>query len=193
MLQKILFTLAILASNACLTANATPLLSLIPSSQTVALGGSASVDVVLSGLESGGLDEILSAYDLSITWNDSILNLSVHNGFDLGEGVNSTPSAGVLDLSSLSFLNDSALQGIQGDGLTLAVLDFNGVGIGTSALNFAVHDLTGLGALALDHSIANGSVTVSAVPVPSAVWLFGSGLLGLWRAKNTASSRKISA
>lgn len=27
--------------------------------------------------------------------------------------------------------------------------------------------------------IINGTVTVGAVPVPAAVWLFGSGLLGL--------------
>ncbi|NOT83198.1 MAG: PEP-CTERM sorting domain-containing protein [Methylococcaceae bacterium] len=189
MIKKILLTLAVLTSNACLTANATPSLSFSLSSQTVALGGQASVDVVLNGLETDGLDQILSAYDLSITWDDSILNLSTYSGFDLGDGGNSTPSPGILDLSSLSFLDDNALQIIQGDSLTLAVLDFNGVGIGSSLLSFSYHDLTGLTIAALEHTVTDGSITVSAVPLPGSLWFLGSGLLGLWRIRNTVTSK----
>jgi len=62
------------ASSALLTANAAPVLSFTPSSQSITLGNTVSVSAILSGLEAGGLDEIFSAFDISVSYNSSVLN-----------------------------------------------------------------------------------------------------------------------
>ena len=48
-------------------------LSFEPSAQTRDIGDPVSVDVVVSGLETGAAHEIVSAYDLDVTWNPAIL------------------------------------------------------------------------------------------------------------------------
>lgn len=66
----------------------------------------------------------------------------------------------------------------------VASIQFLAVGAGTSALNlteYALNPWAGGGAL-INPTMVDGSLTVLAVesvPVPAAVWLFGSGLLAL--------------
>jgi hypothetical protein len=69
----------------------------------------------------------------------------------------------------------------------IAVLTFTAVGPGVSPLDLSLGLYPGGAPLVWTDStfteitpvFVDGSVTVSAVPVPAAVWLFGSGLLGL--------------
>lgn len=74
---------------------------------------------------------------------------------------------------------------ISGQSITLAALYFEAIGAGVSALELGITatDFTeGFPLLPTgfaDYSLANGNVSVSPVPIPAAVWLFSSALLGL--------------
>jgi hypothetical protein len=189
MIKKLVFISALLFGSAMPAANATPVLSFVPTGQLVVLGNQAFVDVVLSGLEAGGLDEILSAYDISFTYDDSILGYASGTFYDLVDisPVPDTSVSGQVSWNSASFASDAALQASQGDSLTLATLVFNTLSTGTSSLTFTYDDLTGLNALALDHTVVNGSITVTAqngsVPEPTTLMLMGLGFLGMTAAK----------
>lgn len=187
--KSFLLTSALLAGCAVLTANAAPVLSIAPPSQWSKVGKQVSVDVVLSGLETGGLNEILAAYDLSLAYDPSILGYASGTFYDLeainlvAGGIPPNPDSsvsGVIDWNSTSYADDATLQGLQGDSLILATLVFNTLSEGTSPLSFSYHDLTGLTALALDHTAEDGSITV---PEPVTVALMGLGVLGMTAAR----------
>jgi len=192
--KKLVFISALLLGSAMLSANATPVLSFVPTAQSVLLGNQAIVDVVLSGLEAGGLDEILSAYDISFTYDDSILGYASGTFYDLVD-IAPVPviSGGVVSWNSASFASDATLQASQGDSLTLATLVFNTLSTGTSPLTFTHDDLTGLNASALDHTVSNGSITVyeptTMVPEPTTMMLMGLGFLGMTAARGRKAGR----
>ncbi len=149
-----------------------------PGSQTVDVGDPVFVDVVISDLAG----EIVSAYDLDVTFDASILTATdvvfgsflgdefffeVFNDFDLS-------GSGVVDFAQLSLLSDLDLALMQPDSFVLATIEFAAIGGGTSALDFvAPLDIKGLGASIIDVDPASGSVT--AVPEPSAALVFALG------------------
>ena len=191
MIKKLLLISALFAGSALLTANATPVLSFTPSSQSVTLGNTVSVSAVLSGLETGGLDEILSAFDISVSYDSSVLNAVslTYNTLPFGDlpVINTTFLIGEIQWNLTSIETDAFLQTVQGDSLTLGTITFSTLSAGASALNFSYSDLTGLNSLALDHSIANGNITVTtqngSVPEPATMLLMGLGALGMAGAK----------
>lgn len=158
-----------------------------PASQDVAAGDSFQVDIVISDL--GG--EIVSAFDLDVTYDPSILSATAVSFGDLLNGGDpslsfqfsdlSTP--GLIDLFDLSLLSDSELSAIQPDLFTLATLSFDTLSPGTSSLSFtfdAFNDIKGLNAQVLPLEVGTGSVTVTAsVPEPGTLLLLSIGLLGL--------------
>lgn len=71
-----------------------------------------------------------------------------------------------------------------GTDFTIATIDFTALASGSSLLDIEKHISLSIpdfsaGGLPLDVELLDGSVSVSAVPVPAAVWLFGSGLIAL--------------
>jgi len=168
------------------------LVSFDPVNQTVVQGNPASVDLVISGLG----NEILTGFDLEISFDDSILSFQSFTvgpgptgldpfGLDFGafsygfESVTGTAAVGDLSLES-----DATLQATQPDSFVLGTLAFDTLSIGTSALtiSFALLagelDASGF-ATELQADLGAGSIEVSPIPVPAAIWLFGTGLIGL--------------
>ncbi|MCF7979559.1 MAG: PEP-CTERM sorting domain-containing protein [Chromatiaceae bacterium] len=188
MTKSIPLIVALFAGSAILPANAALILSVSPASQTVSLGDQVLIDVLFSGLEDG-LDEIVSGYDLTLSFDDSILAYSSGSYFDL---VDFSPIPdfsinGEISWNSSSFLDDAVLQGQQGDSVTLASLTFNTLSAGTSPFNFSFDDVTGLDFTTLSYSIENGSATVGAsvgsVPEPATLVLVGLGILAMTAAR----------
>lgn len=172
-------------------ADAVPIV-LDPAAQSVGLGETVGLDVVLFDLEG----EIVSAYDLDVVYDPSVLTAThvlfttqlgdelffeVLSAFDLSE-------PGVVDLAQLSLLPDDELFALQGgDRVTVASLVFEAVGTGTSALDYtfdALNDVKGRDGAVLPLNPSGASVTVeggppNVVPEPRTSALVALGLLGV--------------
>lgn len=163
-----------------------------PSSQSVNLGDMPTVDIVISGLKEANPDEIVSAFDLDISFNQNVLAAKdpVFGSF-LGDSlfaealfssdIVSTP--GIIDLAGLSFLSDDELATLQPDSFVLATLAFTVIESGTSPLSFILDpqfglDIKGRNAAILDNLVAEtASIDVTPIPLPPAILLFGFSLL----------------
>ena len=151
------------------------------SAQTVALGSSFSLSVqgtAFPTIVGGGLDLSFNPSVLQIS--SVTINTSVFE-FYMGGGM----EEGVLN-NALGTLTDTAFNtfaGATGD-FTIMTIGFTAVGAGISSLNLSESSIW-VFSNAVGNPIGNqivfsdSLITVSAVPVPAAVWLFGSGLLGL--------------
>jgi hypothetical protein len=196
MIKKLLM-LALLAANLLLTANATPVLAFNPSSQSLTLGSQATVEIVLSGLENG-LDEILSAYDITVLFDSSVIDLASIGALDFGNLANIDSSiAGQISWNSTATDADSVLQTSQGDSISLGTLTFSTIGLGNSGLSFDFHDLTGLNATALEHNINTGSIIVTSpstgtIPEPSTFVLMSLVAMGFAMVKQTLKKHQHS-
>ena len=159
-----------------------------PASATVALGDSFAVDVVVSGLLAAPGGEVVSAFDLDVLYDGTILAAT---GFRFSDGLglpeidaftSVSGTAGRIDFASVSLLDAITLFGLQGtDSLVLGELLFDTVGIGRSALTF--DSLAGpgvllvgadpFGSLQID-SLGTGQIDVFdpvSVNEPGTLWL----------------------
>ena len=191
-----------LAAAGLSSAQAAPMLSILPAQSNVAVNGFITVDIVISGLT--GINEIVSGFDLNVSYDTSLLRWSV---IDLDPGLNvmggvgnalfgfdGDDSDGKIGGDVTSFLEDDDLDALQGDSFTLMRLTFKGQAQGVSFLNFGTDpDLERLvtgrllqsgiaGVLDLEYRgacVAVGDATCPGqVPEPATYGLAGLALLG---------------
>ena len=149
---------------------ATVSVSFEPLDPTVILGDSFSVDIVAD------ISDPILGWGLDIGFDSTILSLT---GTTIGSLWQPAVAFDGDDLAGLAFPD-----AISGPNVLLATLTFDAIDLGTSGLTASVTmgDLTeGFALIApgtfADLTVIDGSVEV--VPVPAAVLLFASGLIGL--------------
>lgn len=183
---------ALAALLGCLTPSWAPAvtLSLQPDNQSVTGGASFSVDLLVSGL--GDTEApALGDFEVDIVLDPSALSFS---GYALGAMLGEVSllesldvsfgevAPGRINLAQVSLLPIAELEALQTASFVLATLTFSASGLlpGEStaidiASVLALGDAAG-NPLAVD---SLGGATVSAVPLPAAIWLLGAGLLSL--------------
>jgi hypothetical protein len=149
---------------------------------SVVAGDTFSVDIEVSGLESDGLDEIVAAYDLDVTYDPAVLDWSFVTQYLGSFGnpdllVGAEFSDGVLDLWLVSFLFDDELAALQGDSVTLATVGFTAIADGAVALGFRWDEFNDV------KGRDNGVLIPSAAPEPGTLALAMLGLAGLGYAR----------
>lgn len=166
MFKKILLISSMFAASGYLSAEAAPVLSFSPSSQSISVGQESQVDIILSG--SPG--ELLSAYNLTLTYDPAILE---NNGGDFF-GINNAPDITGLETNQISWqdLGGPISVDLGSNSFTLASIYFQGLALGTSGLNFTLVDLNGLNA-----TTTTANITV--IPEPATMLLVALGALGL--------------
>jgi hypothetical protein len=116
-----------------------------PSAQSVSLGDSASVDVVVSNLDQ---PPYLGDFDLTVSFDSTILSLpnsaNVTFGSLLGDPVaeaisGESDGTGSVEFFEVSLLSPTDLAALQNgsSAFTIATLTFGTIGAGTSALSFS--------------------------------------------------------
>jgi hypothetical protein len=145
-----------------------------PSYTRVNIGDAFTIDIVgldFPETQGGGFTLI---YDPNML---NVINVSI----DEAQFWTFVNDNGVIDNESgvLSEVNVSEFPGIIGD-FTIATIEFLAVGYGTS--RFRLTESTGnpwaSNGTEISPALMNDNL-VQVVPIPAAVWLFGSGLLGL--------------
>jgi hypothetical protein len=171
-IMKIVFVTLIFISNQLSAAT----ISWSPASTSASVSDIFVVDIVGSGfgsnVDGGGVN---FSYDASIV---NVLSVSIDAVvWDLG--FNDT---GTIDniLGSVDGIMVNAWSAVTGS-FTVASVTFQAVGNGLTGLSLSQFALNpwASGGSALNPGYTSGLIDVAPVPVPAAVWLFGSGLIGL--------------
>lgn len=166
-------------------------ITLTPTSSTnINISGVVSFDMYANAADVGGI----LAGGLDLFYNSGILTYNGDFAFDagfptdpffsrLGDDCATAPTANCSGSGEINGIAFGEFNGLAGSGMTLVgSLSFTGAAMGTSLLTMTDNDLPAgswfdVSSNPINMVYAGSSVTV--VPVPAAVWLFGSGLLGL--------------
>jgi hypothetical protein len=138
------------------------------SSETVSVGGIATVDLSISGLGSGTQ---LGAYDLNIAYNPSIVsfNSALFGDPKLGDELNlegygtlsaAQSGSGTVEVQELSFDSIAALETQQASAFTLVQLSFDARAVGSSSLDLSINAVSDAYGDALTPGLSDGSITV---------------------------------
>lgn len=125
---------------------------------------------------------------------EQLSNIGFHNGIGNVISDNNlvlTYTGGTFDLTNIDlkiFVYGVKSLDLTGSNGTMVSLDINDIGINslpflniTSVIFSITDDFSGAGAGGVGWDSLVVNTTPSTVPVPAAVWLFGSGLIGLFR------------
>lgn len=128
----------------------------------------------LSNVDGGGVNisfdkNVLNI--LSVSINESVWDFG---GFGISTGVIDNLAGTIDGIMVNTFAN------VAGD-FTIATIQVQAIASGNSLLSLAEYGANpwASGGSAINPDFVNGNVVVSSVPLPAAVWLFGSGLIGL--------------
>jgi general secretion pathway protein D len=172
---------------------ATPIVSIEPSSTTIAVGTTFSVNVNITG----AIDLYAFEFDIGFNQNALVANATSEGAFLSGEGATFfipgtiDNAAGLISFTANSLL--SAVPGANGDG-TLAIVSFTALAPSDTTLNLFNIVLLDSQLSGIANSSSIGSVTVTGtgeVPEPSMITLIGVGLAcarRTRRSKNLTSS-----
>ncbi len=151
-------------------------LSTVVSPDPAVPGSSVTVDIVISGIAD------LYAYEFSLGFDPALLQATtVSAGSFLAGGGTTFFHGGEIDntTGTISFVLESLIgpiNGVSGSG-TLATISFDVGAMGSSALVFS--DVLALNAGLADIALTVVNGTVTAVPEPATLLLFGLGLAGV--------------
>jgi general secretion pathway protein D len=159
-------------------------ISLLPSSPTLPVGGSVSVDVNVAGLSD------IYAFQFDVIFNPAVLSaVSVAEG-GLFSSVGVFFSPGTIDntAGAITFIGDSLSgpgPGISTDGMLAQIL-FNAIGPGSSSVDLSNVLLLDSNLSDITATAISGSVDVTGVPEPSYLPLLlavglGFGVCRRWR------------
>lgn len=180
------------------------IISFSPSNTTIMVGNQGTVDITVSGLETG---EAVGGFDLNVVFDPALLVLNqVNFGSALGmvnidQFTSSIFGLGRIDFAAVSLADESTLLGLQIGTFMLAQLVFDSVGSGTSKIMFDAFTPPGLllsdqfgNAIAIT---ANNEATVRvdpavAVPEPTTLPLLVLGIL-LIVGRNGRTARRASS
>ena len=155
-----------------------------PSSQVISQGTPVSVDLVVSDL--GG--SALGAFDVNVSFAPGILGLSgVTFGSLLGDPITealalSTPGGpGTVELTEVSFLAPADLLLLQSSSFSVATLQFDTLGVGSSPLDISILSVSDANGGELSATSQSGVVTVrtsvAEVAEPATLMLLTAGLV----------------
>jgi adhesin HecA-like repeat protein len=159
--------------------SATPTLSIEPPSQEVGPGMSFSLDVRISGVAD------LFAYQFDLAFNPLILSAgSITEGPFLSSGGATAFIAGTIDntAGTITATADTligAVPGVNGSGV-IATVDFQALSPGESPITLSDAILLDSSLIEIDVNIADGGVTVAAVPEPPTWLLLSTGVFGIF-------------
>ncbi len=161
-------------------------IQLTPSTQTVGVGDAFSLTVqgvdFFTGVTSGSIDIQWDPSQLSLTSTESDLTTSLFfNGFSTTFGFNLDAAGGTFD----AVIDTGLSSGIAGPAFDVVTLNF----IANPPPSVSTLTIDNIGSagdwqdnslpLAQPVDVTNVGASVTVVPVPAAVWLFGSGLIGM--------------
>lgn len=140
--------------------------SLLPAVQTVNMGATVAVDVMLSDLGSQGV----GSYDFVLGFDSTVLGFDrVEDGFSLGIALGLVPTLTGNSLRLIDFSLDDPLwlASQQAGDLTLFTVYFNAVNVGSSLLNMLTGTLSDVNGGILSFTSNSATVTVQAgTPAP---------------------------
>lgn len=158
-----------------------------PATTSAAVGQSVLVDVDISDLVDGAAPS-LGAFDIDLHFDPAVLTLTQLTFGDglnvLGLGGNPqevTEGTGVVNAFELSLDASDDLNTLQSGAFTLFTLTFQAISAGTAELSLTLNSLANAEAFEIAATSAGSSIEVAPVPLPAAVWMLLSGLVGLAR------------
>ncbi|MEW6520721.1 MAG: hypothetical protein AB1461_15050 [Thermodesulfobacteriota bacterium] len=166
------------------TAPTTPLLELNPFLAETLVGGTVTFDLVVSDLGAANV----GSFGFGMFFPDFLAFDSISFSPNLGDATmgevinySAVLPQQIVVAGAFSLLTDMELDMLQPNmPFTLASLTFTGTGVGFGEVNLFNVSLNDAYGMSLNPEVLGDSfVAVDAVPVPGAVWLLGSGLLGL--------------
>jgi hypothetical protein len=191
------FQISLLLLVMALPAQASVFISVTPNKTDLHVGDTVSLSIHISELSD---DVALSSYDLSLGFDPAFLQFdsaifgdpSLGDQLDIaGLGLNFPSALAGVDLVSLiefSWDDSQTLLGQQAKNFTIASLFFTAISPGSSPLNLTINSLADHDSIPLIADSNSSSVSIAAVPIPSAIWMFVPALAWVMRRRGNLNS-----